>query len=375
MLSTQVYYHKYLHWVSPVILVCCFALSACTKYNDINADGQSGPPLPTFQEVLKVNKSYSVFDAVLRKTGLLQRLSLDSQYTILVPDNDALLNAGIRADSLLGLESRLLENWAAYHILRGNYSTERVPQTLDNIYYTYNGLPIWFSKPLLATALKYSSDDPQIVIDRVKKTLHVNGATATAVDLKVVNGVMHGMDAPLKLPANSVKSFLDGNSRFSLFVAALKKFNLYDKLDSPGPFTVFAPDNDAMIRRGFDMELIKQDTFNSRYYEVFLLSCYMISSRTFTSHFTDGQIAGQLEPSYIQYNAYGKVILDRNKFPIPAFQASQWPSDDFSYGRPLGLQSSYESANINYKDQPAYNGVIHGVDELFVFPDSVHIHH
>lgn len=106
MLSKQVHYHKYLHWVSTVILVCCFALSACTKYNDINEDGQIGPPLPTFQEVLKVNKSYSVFDSVLRKTGLLQRLAPDSQYTILVPDNSALINAGIRTDSLLGLESR-----------------------------------------------------------------------------------------------------------------------------------------------------------------------------------------------------------------------------------------------------------------------------
>ncbi len=48
-----------------------------------------------------------------------------------------------------------------------------------------------------------------------------------------------------RTPAHTIIGTAVADGRFTTFVAALQKANLSDALDGPGPFTVFAPTDDA----------------------------------------------------------------------------------------------------------------------------------
>lgn len=56
--------------------------------------------------------------------------------------------------------------------------------------------------------------------------------------------------SPLTLKGQQVMEVLKENSDISLFVDAIQKAELNSKLDSGGPYTIFAPNNEALQRTG-----------------------------------------------------------------------------------------------------------------------------
>jgi uncharacterized surface protein with fasciclin (FAS1) repeats len=80
--------------------------------------------------------------------------------------------------------------------------------------------------------------------------LNFNGsrqATVTVTDIVATNGVIHVIDAVLD-PGDAVENIVDtavGNGSFTTLVTALQAADLDDDLEGPGPFTVFAPTDDA----------------------------------------------------------------------------------------------------------------------------------
>jgi uncharacterized surface protein with fasciclin (FAS1) repeats len=92
----------------------------------------------------------------------------------------------------------------------------------------------------------------------------VNGANVIATDVEASNGVIHVIDAVIVPPSLDVASLLptpeettaptaagdivavaSGNPDFSTLVAAVQAAGLVETLQGEGPFTVFAPTNDA----------------------------------------------------------------------------------------------------------------------------------
>ena len=80
--------------------------------------------------------------------------------------------------------------------------------------------------------------------------LNFNGsrqATVTVTDIVATNGVIHVIDAVLD-PGDAVENIVDtavANGNFTTLVTALQAADLDDDLEGPGPFTVFAPTDDA----------------------------------------------------------------------------------------------------------------------------------
>jgi transforming growth factor-beta-induced protein len=80
--------------------------------------------------------------------------------------------------------------------------------------------------------------------------LNFNGsmqATVTVTDIVATNGVIHVIDGVLD-PGDAVDNFVDtavANGNFTTLVTALQAADLDDDLEGPGPFTVFAPTDDA----------------------------------------------------------------------------------------------------------------------------------
>ena len=72
-----------------------------------------------------------------------------------------------------------------------------------------------------------------------------------AADVPATNGVIHVIDKVLVPPGVlNVVQMAQTNPTFSVLVEAVVAANLADALSAPGPFTVFAPTNDAFVALG-----------------------------------------------------------------------------------------------------------------------------
>ncbi|KAL7469050.1 hypothetical protein ACHAXS_009300 [Conticribra weissflogii] len=68
------------------------------------------------------------------------------------------------------------------------------------------------------------------------------------IDIEADNGIIHAVDSVL-LPTSTTKNIVDiasGDDSFSTLVGAVVAVDLADSLSGDGPFTVFAPTNDAI---------------------------------------------------------------------------------------------------------------------------------
>merc|ERR1719487_805297 len=93
------------------------------------------------------------------------------------------------------------------------------------------------------------------------KSVKINNADVSTADVEATNGVVHIIDSVLLPPGftpphameatDAGKTIVDlavGAPDLSTLVTALKAANLVTTLSSKGPFTVFAPTNEAFAK-------------------------------------------------------------------------------------------------------------------------------
>jgi uncharacterized surface protein with fasciclin (FAS1) repeats len=76
----------------------------------------------------------------------------------------------------------------------------------------------------------------------------VDGANVVKTDIHTANGVIHVIDSVILPVEKDIVDTAAGNESFSTLVAAVKAAGLVDTLKGEGPFTVFAPTNDAFAK-------------------------------------------------------------------------------------------------------------------------------
>merc|ERR1712154_404381 len=77
----------------------------------------------------------------------------------------------------------------------------------------------------------------------------VNGKQVKYPDIKASNGIIHIMkDVIYPIPSGNIAEVVSGDERFSTLLAAVGAAGLADTLATGGPFTVFAPTNDAFAK-------------------------------------------------------------------------------------------------------------------------------
>lgn len=81
----------------------------------------------------------------------------------------------------------------------------------------------------------------------------VNGKLMKKSDIVADNGMIHMMsDVIYPFPSANIAEVVTGDERFSTLLAAVGAAGLVDTLSSAGPFTVFAPTNDAFAKIPLD---------------------------------------------------------------------------------------------------------------------------
>ena len=165
--------------------------------------------------------SFKTLLAAVDAAGLADALRSEGPYTVFAPTDEAFakLPAGT-VESLLKDPARL-RSILKFHVVAANLSANQIAR-MDSAK-TLNG---------------------QNVSLRTASPTRVNNATIVKKDIHSANGVIHVIDAVL-MPADDLVCTARQAGSFKTLIKAVQAAGLEDTLRGPGPFTVFAPTDEA----------------------------------------------------------------------------------------------------------------------------------
>lgn len=260
------------------------------------------------ENALNANNVTTVVAAV-KAAGLVDTLRSEGPFTVFAPTNAAFakLPAGT-VETLVKPESKAtLVSILTYHVVPGVYKSSDLT----------DGLVL---KTVEGKTLKFS---------RVNGKLWINGSAMVEIaDVISKNGVTHVIDTVL-MPANSVYSetgvevggalmvrSLDivdnalNAKNVTTVVAAVKAAGLVDTLKSAGPFTVFAPTNDAFAKlpAGTVENLVKPENKATL---VDILTYHVVSGAYKTSDLKNGLMLTTVEGKKLMFtNVNGQIMIN-----------------------------------------------------------------
>jgi len=236
----------------------------------------------------------------VKAAGLVDTLKGTGPFTVFAPTNDAFtkLPAG-SVDTLLKPENKdQLVNILTYHVVSGKYKASDL------------------TDGLMLTSIQ----GQQLKVTKSGDTIMINGATIQTTDVVSSNGITHIIDTVLQPKAgtivggalmtpdlNIVQNALNANNVTTL-VAAVKTAGLVNTLSGVGPFTVFAPTNDAFAKlpTGTVDTLLKPENKNKL---VDILTYHVVAGKYKASDLQDGQVLKTVEGKSLTVKKDGNTIM------------------------------------------------------------------
>jgi uncharacterized surface protein with fasciclin (FAS1) repeats len=182
--------------------------------------------------------SFNTLVAAVVAADLESTLRSEGPFTVFAPTDDAFarLPAGLVDKLLLPQNKEKLRELLLYHVVSGR---------------------------ILAGDLKWSQLVPTVEGDRLwvrkiwSKQIMVNNARVIARDVLATNGVIHvidqvlipqGFELELEQPTSDIVDTAIAAGAFNTLVTAVQAGDLVDDLRGAGPFTVFAPTDEAFSK-------------------------------------------------------------------------------------------------------------------------------
>ncbi len=179
--------------------------------------------------------------AAAKAAGLVDALKADGPLTVFAPTDEAFarLPKGTVEDLLKPENKARLTSILTYHVVGARLGAAEVTKSTGAL--TLQGQRL---------AFKVSGD--QVTVD---------GATVTKADVAAKNGVIHVVDRVLLPTDKSIVDVAAGAGKFETLLAAAKAAGLADTLGTGGPFTVFAPTDEAFAKlpKGTVQDLLKPE--------------------------------------------------------------------------------------------------------------------
>ncbi len=279
-------------------------------------------PTNTVVDVIVNSPDHELLEAAVLAADLAGALSADGPFTVFAPTDDAIgalvAALGITAEELLALET--LGDILTYHVVAG----EALSTSLTD-------------GQMIATLL-----GPDVTVTITDDGTFINDALVTFADIPADNGVVHVIDAVLSPPVvvtNTVVDVIVNSPDHELLEAAVLAADLAGALSADGPFTVFAPTDDAIgalvAALGITAEeLLALETLGD------ILTYHVVAGEALSTSLTDGQmIATLLGPDVTV------TITDDGTF--------------------------INDALVTFADIPADNGVVHVIDAVLLPPAPV----
>ena len=257
--------------------------------------------------------------AALSKADLVTTLQGDGPFTVFAPTDQAFTDAGIDLDSFTTDEEiAALADILLYHVYSGAVNAADVTDGL--------------------TVTMVNGDDASFTV--TDGTVMVGDATVTAADVVASNGVIHVIDTVLMPPVElvDIPSIAVGTGVHDSLVAALTKADLVSTLQGDGPFTVFAPTDQAFTDAGIDLDSFTTDEEIATLADILLFHVY--SGAVNAADVTDGLTVTMVNGDDASFTvADGTVMVG--------------------------------DATVTTADVMASNGVVHVIDKVLMPPADV----
>ena len=182
------------------------------------------PPTETVVDVIVDSPIHNTLEAAVVAADLVETLSGEGPFTVFAPTDDAFaaLPAGT-IDALLADPQGALTDILLYHVVGANaLSTD----LMDGM-----------------TITTINGKDVTVTINN--DGVFINDAQVTVADIVTANGVVHVIDAVLIPPTITVVDVIVNSPDHNTLEAAVIAADLAGTLSGDGPFTVFAPTDDA----------------------------------------------------------------------------------------------------------------------------------
>ena len=207
--------------------------------------------------------------AALTQADLVTTLQGTGPFTVFAPTDQAFADAGIDLTTFdTDEENATLVDILTYHVVSGKVMSTDLSDGLE------------------ATALNQDTLTFSVSSSEVK----VNDAVVTLADVESSNGVIHVIDKVLMPPADPVLVDIPATAQstgvHTALVAALSQANLVATLQGEGPFTVFAPTDQAFTDAGIDLSTFDTPEENATLADILLYHVY--SGAVPASAVTDG---------------------------------------------------------------------------------------
>lgn len=311
---------------TAIVVVLSFGFFACSSDDEA---GDIVEPSNSIVDFVESNPDYSSLNAALEAANLKATLSGNANYTVFAPNNAA-FNAFLSDNGFSGLSAvpvDVLTQILLNHVQEGSIYAE----DLTTGYIT-------------SMATGDASDENLSMYINTEDGVMINGTSSvTTADIEVDNGVIHAVNSVIGLP--DITTFATADPTFEILVAALTREESFDFVptlqiqESPAPFTVFAPTNEAFVNLLEELELETLDEVPTDVLAA-ALSYHVVTGANVRS----GDITDNME--------------------VTTFESGMFT---INTGDPVTITDENERmANIIAVDVQATNGVIHVIDTVLL---------
>jgi uncharacterized surface protein with fasciclin (FAS1) repeats len=277
------------------------------------------PTPTTVFDIIANSEVHTILEAGLVAAGLDQDLTLGGPFTVFAPTDAAFeaLPAGA-LDALLADPSGELTSILLYHVLSGTVLSTDLSDG--------------------QTATTLLGDDITVTING--DGVFINDAQVIIADLVADNGVVHVIDAiltqPVPVPA-TVWDIIVNSPDHTVLETAVLAVGLDDELSSAGPFTVFAPTDDAFaaLPAGTITSLLANPTLLTS-----ILLYHVASGSVLSGDLSDGQSIETLQGQSVGITINGSTV-------------------------------NVNDATVVVADLVAENGVVHVIDGVLSLPVGI----
>ncbi len=282
-------------------------------------------PKPNVVELASSRGDLKTLVAAVEAAGLVDTLKGEGPFTIFAPTDEAFakLRAGTLDDLLKPENKDTLIAILTYHVVPGKLMAADVVNETKLV--TVQGEEI---------AVNVMVEEQGVML---------NESTVITADLEASNGVIHVIDTVLLPPSlteaaepTDILEIAKSAGSFNTLIAAVEAAGLVDTLKGEGPFTVFAPTDEAFAKlpAGTLDDLLKPENKDRL---IAILTYHVVSGKVMAADVVKLTAAKTVEGSEI------KITVDGNTVKV-------------------------DDATVVQTDIEASNGVIHVIDAVILPP-------
>ena len=249
-----------------LLMIACLSLS--TVAFGVSADETKDIPANA-----EATGSHDSLVAALAHAGLVETLQGDGPFTVFAPTDAAFEAAGIDLSTFdTEAENETLSDILLYHVISGAVDAANVTDGM--------------------VATMVNGDNATFAV--TNETVMINDANVTTQDVAASNGIIHIIDKVLLPPAEEpaledISGVAAGTGVHDSLVAALAHAGLVATLQGDGPFTVFAPTDEAFAEAGIDLSTFDNDEANATLTDI--LTYHVYAGSVAAADVTDGMVA------------------------------------------------------------------------------------